>query len=160
MMTPEKLKELKDITIDFNEYLETVTMNLEHLQTGIRDIVANIQTEIDELAEGTSKIIGDMRKDLEQERTVISEFVKTVNSLRSTSSTISPLTSTSSAKPITSRTIQIITSASTESSSSLPFLEKEKEMLELIAQLLSKRTIQSTTQARRFVLFDICDSFF
>ena len=35
MTTPEKLKELEDITIDFNEYLETTTVNLEHLETGV-----------------------------------------------------------------------------------------------------------------------------
>ena len=33
MMTPEKLKELEDITIEFNEYLQTVTENLKHLET-------------------------------------------------------------------------------------------------------------------------------
>ena len=50
MMTPEKLKELEDITIDFREYLETVTVNLEHLEIGVQDIVANIRTKVEELS--------------------------------------------------------------------------------------------------------------
>ena len=33
-------------------------------------------------------------------------------------------------------------------------------MLELKVKLLSKRTIQLTTQTEQFIPFDICDSFF
>ena len=66
MTTPEKLKELEDITIDFNEYLQTMIENLKHLEIGVQHIVSNIRTEIDELARGTTETITDMRKDLEQ----------------------------------------------------------------------------------------------
>jgi len=34
MMTPDKIKELEDIIIDFNEYFETILVGLEHLDTG------------------------------------------------------------------------------------------------------------------------------
>ena len=53
MTSPKKLKELEDITIDFNEYLQTVTENLKHLEIGVQAIVTNIRTEIDELSKGT-----------------------------------------------------------------------------------------------------------
>jgi len=43
MMTPSKIKELEDIIIDFNEYLETVSTGLEHLDTGVKVIVENIR---------------------------------------------------------------------------------------------------------------------
>ena len=86
MTTPEKLKELEDITIDFNEYLRTVTENLKHLETGVQDIVTNIRMEIDELSKGTTEILTDMRKDLEQGNLVVAELFKTINSLRTISS--------------------------------------------------------------------------
>ena len=54
MTTPDKLKELEDITIDFNEYLRIVTENLKHLETGFQDIVSNIRTKIDELSKETT----------------------------------------------------------------------------------------------------------
>jgi len=159
MMTLERLKELEEITIEFDKYFETVIVNLEHLEIGLQDIVVNIRTEIEELAKGATKIISDMRKDLEQGRTVISELLRTINSLRSSSSTISPIITTSFAKPMTSPTMQTNTTTLTEPSWSSPFLEKEKEMLELKAKPLSKRTIPSTIQTKRFVLFDICAQF-
>ena len=65
MTTRKKLKELEDITINFNEYIENVTVNREHLETGVQDISANIRTDINELAKGTTKTTGDMRKDLD-----------------------------------------------------------------------------------------------
>jgi len=69
--TPYRLKELEDIVIDFNEYLETVSAKLKQLETGVQAIVDNHQTEINELSIGTADIIGDMKKDLEQQRTVV-----------------------------------------------------------------------------------------
>ena len=81
MTTPEKLKELKDITIDFIEYLQTVTDNLKRPKTAVQDIFLNIRTEIDELSIGTTEIITDTRKDLEQGTTVVAELLRTINSL-------------------------------------------------------------------------------
>ena len=115
-MTLERLKELEEITIEFDKYFETVIVNLEHLEIGLQDIVVNIRTEIEELAKGATKIISDMRKDLEQGRTVISELLRTINSLRSSSSTISPIITTSFAKPMTSPTMQTNTTTLTEPS--------------------------------------------
>ena len=43
MTTPNKIKELEDIIIDFNEYSETVLAGLEHLDTGVKAIVENIR---------------------------------------------------------------------------------------------------------------------
>ena len=71
MTTPGKLKELEEITIDFNEYLQIVIENLKHLEIGIQDIVTNIWTEIDELSKGTTEILTDMQKDLEQGNLVV-----------------------------------------------------------------------------------------
>jgi len=88
------------------------------------------------LTKGTTEIISDMRNDLEQGQTLITELLKTINSLGSTSSTISPLISTSSMNPITSLTIQTTTSASTKPNLSSPFLKKEKKMLEFKGKLL------------------------
>ena len=64
MTTPDKVKELDDIVIDFNEYLETISTGLEQLKTRVQAIVDNLHTEIDELATGTNSIIADMKKDL------------------------------------------------------------------------------------------------
>jgi len=124
MMTPKRLKEHEDITIDFNEFLETVTVNLEHLKIGVQNIIADIQTEIEELAKGTIEIIGDMRKDLEQRRTVISELLKTINALRSTSSIKLPIITTSFVKPMTCQTMQTTSTTLTEPSLSSLFLKK------------------------------------
>ena len=57
MTTPDKLKEPEDIAIDFNEYLETVSAGLEQLETGVKVIVDNIRTKMDELSIGTDSII-------------------------------------------------------------------------------------------------------
>jgi len=58
---------------------------------------------------------------MEQGRTVVAKMLKALSTTKSSPSTI---TATSLAKPQTSQTI-------TEPSSSSPFLEKEKKMLEL-----------------------------
>jgi len=52
-----------------------------------------------------------------------------------------------------------ITQTITEPGSSSPFLEKEKEMLELKVKLLSKKPINMTTQAKKPIPFDISDPF-
>ena len=62
--TPEKVKELEDIIIDFNEYLKTVA-GLENLKTGVKAIVENIKVEIEELSKGTEDVISGMKHDLE-----------------------------------------------------------------------------------------------
>ena len=76
MATPEKLKELEDIVIDFNGYLETVSVGLKHLKTGVQAIVDNIRTEIEELSNGTADVIGDMKKDLAHGRTVMNSVIR------------------------------------------------------------------------------------
>lgn len=141
MTTPEKLKQLEDIIIDFNEYLQTVTDNLKHLETGVQDIVSNIRTEINELSKGTTEIITDMRKDLEQGSTVVAELFKTINSLKSISSTISSATISSCTTPTASSTTPTIISPTiiSEPYSSPSFLEKEKEMQELKAKTIIKK---------------------
>jgi len=155
-----ELKELEDITIDFNKYLETVTVNLEHLETGVQNIVTNIRTEINELAKGTKEIIGDMRRDLDQGRTVVPKLLKMVNSLRSALSTNSPVTTISPIQSVASSTLPTITSINiSKPSSSSSFLEKEKEMQELKVKLLSKRIIALTIQPKKVLPFDICDPF-
>jgi len=93
MTTPDKVKELDDIVIDFNEYLETISTGLEQLKTRVQAIVDNLYTEIDELATGTNSIIGDMKKDVEKGRTVAAKMLKSISSASSTiptSLTISP----------------------------------------------------------------------
>ena len=123
MTTSDKIKELEYIIIDFNEYLETVSVGLEHLDTGVKVIVKNITVEVEELSKGTEEIILNMQRDLEQGMTVVAEMLKALSTAKSSSST---MTTTSPAKPQTSQTI-------TKPSSSNPFLEKEKEKLELKA---------------------------
>ena len=113
--------------IDFNEYLETVTVNLEQLEIRVQDIAANIGTEIDELSKGTTEIISDMRKDLEQERIVIAELLKTISAIKLTSSTTSLMITTSSAKLMTSPTLQTTTRTLTEPNSNSSFVEQEKK---------------------------------
>ena len=44
MTTPDKLKELEDIVIDFNEYFETVSAGLKQLESGVQAIVDNLRT--------------------------------------------------------------------------------------------------------------------
>ena len=133
MTTPEKLNELEDITIDFNEFQQNVTEHLKHLEIGVQDIVSNIKAEIDELSKGATEIVINMRKDLEQGSTVISELFEAINSLRPISSTISSATISSSTMPMAS---SITPTIIFEPSSSPSFLKKEKEMEELKAKLL------------------------
>lgn len=145
MTTPNQIKELEDIVIDFNEYLETVSAGLENLDAGVKAIVSNIRVEIEELSKGTEEVISSMKQELEQGRIVVAEMLKALNSTKP-----SPMPATCVAKPKTSQ-------PNPEPSSSSPFLEKEKEMLELKAKLLSKRTKPSP--AAKTVSFDICDPF-
>jgi len=147
MTTPDKSKEIEDIIIDFNEYLETLSTGLEHLDTGVKAIVENTKVEVEELSKGTEEIISNMRHDLEQGRIEVAEMLKALSNTKLSSSTTS---TTSLAKPQTSQTIM-------EASSSSPFLEKENEMLELKAKLLSKRTKSSL--AVKTISFDVCDPF-
>ena len=150
MTTPDKLKELEDIVIDFNEYLETVAAGLENLETGVKAIVENIRVEIEELSKGTEDVISGMKHDLEQGRTVVAEMLKTLSTTKSSPSpTPTTVQTESTAKPATPQT--------EEPSSSTPFLEKEKEMLELKAKLLAKRTRPGSMA--RTVTFDLCDPF-
>ena len=121
MTNPYKIKELEDIIIDFNEFLETVSEGLEHLDTGVKAIVENTKVEVEELSKGTEEIISNMRHDLKQGRVVVAEMLKALSNTKLSSST------TSLAKPQTSQTI-------VEPTSSRPFLEKEKDMLELKAK--------------------------
>ena len=136
MTTPDKLKELEDIVINFNEYLNTVSAGLEQLEISAQAIVDNLQTEINELSTRTSDIIRDMKKDLEQGRMVLDEMLKSISSLKSHSSTISTISTISPVKP---QFLQ--TTKSKAPSSSIPFLEKERKMQELKAKLLAKRTV-------------------
>ena len=99
MMTPDKLKEPEDIVIDFNEYLETVLIGLEQLETSVQAIVNNLRTEINKLSTGTTYIIGDVKKHLEQRRIIIGEMLKSISSLKPNSSTLSTILITSPAKP-------------------------------------------------------------
>ena len=147
MTTRDKIKELEDIIIDFNEYLETVSVGLEHLHTGVKAILENIRVKVEELSKGTKEIVLYMRQDLEQGRIVVAEMLKALSTIKSSSSTI---TTTSLAKPQTSQTTM-------EPSSGSPFLEKEKKMLGLKAKLLSKRT--KSNPVVKTVSFDICDPF-
>ena len=124
MTTPDKIKELEDIVVDFNEYLETVSGGLEHLDTGVKATVENIRVEFEELSKETEENISNMRRDLEQGRIVVVEMLKTLSTTKSSLSTI-PTESTTN--PTIAQT--------TEPSSSSPFLEKEKEVLELKAKL-------------------------
>ena len=88
-----------------------------------------------------------MRHDLEQRTIVVAEMLKALNNTKLSSSTIS---TTSLAKPQASQT-------TTEPSSSSPFLEKEKKMLELKAKFLSKQT--KPNPVVKTISFDICDPF-
>jgi len=79
MITTDKIKELEDIIIDVNEYLETISKGLEPLDMGVKAIVDNIKVEIEELSKGTEEIILTMRQDLEQERTVVAKMLKVLS---------------------------------------------------------------------------------
>ena len=46
MATPGKIKELDDVIIDFNEYLETVSARLEYLDTGVKTIVEKSELKL------------------------------------------------------------------------------------------------------------------
>ena len=96
MMTHTSSKNLKILLSDFNKNLETVLAKLEQLETVVKAIVENIRTEINELSIKTDNIIGDMNKDLEQRRTMITKILKLISCLRLPSLTIS---TTSPAKP-------------------------------------------------------------
>ena len=82
MTTPDKFKELEGIVIDFNIYLEAVSVGLEQLETGVQATVDNPCTEIDEFTTGTSSFISYMKKDLEQGITVITEMLKSISCLK------------------------------------------------------------------------------
>ena len=73
-----------------------------------------------------------MKKNLAQGCTVVAEILKTIGSLKPSSSKLSTMSTISIAKPQTSLTTQAIT----EPSSSSSFLETDKEMLELKEKLL------------------------
>ena len=97
-MTLDKLKVLKDIVINFNEYLKTVLEGLEQLETGVQAIVDNLQKEINELSTWTADIIEDMEKDLEQGRAIIAEMLKSISSLKPFFSNLSTISTTSPMK--------------------------------------------------------------
>jgi len=82
---------------------------------------------------------------------MLAEMWKSISSLKSPSLTIS---NTSPAKPPTLPPIK-----TAKPSSSTPFLEKEKALLELNAKLLVKWTTNPTIQTKKFVPFDSCDPF-
>jgi len=134
MTTPDKLKELKNIVIYFNEYLETVAEGLGQPDIGVKVIVDNLRVEIEELSKETEEI---MQRDLEQGTTVVAEMLKVLCSTKYFSSTN---TTTSFAKPSTSQTTK-----NKELSSSGPFLEKEKRLLEFKAKLLSKKNYSQSS---------------
>jgi len=92
MTTLDKIKELDDSIIEFNEYLETVSTGLEHLDTGVKAIVENIRVEVEELSKETEKIISNVKHDLEQGRIVVAEMLKTLSTTKSSLSTM-PTTS-------------------------------------------------------------------
>ena len=71
-----------------------------------------------------------------------------LTALSTTKSSSSTITTTSLAKPQTLQT-------TTKYSSGSPFLEKEKEMLEVQAKFLSKRI--KTNPVVKTISFDICD---
>ena len=79
--------------------------------------------------------------------------VERLKILSTTTSYSSTTTTISLANPRTSQTITI-----EEPSSSSPFLENEKQILQLNAKLLSKQTVSNL--AVKSVSSDICDPFF
>ena len=79
--------------------MKTVSAWLQQLKIGVKAIIDNIRTEIDELSTGTDYVIGDTKKNLEQERTMIAKMLKSISSLKSPSSTISTISTNSPAKP-------------------------------------------------------------
>ena len=58
---------LKDIVINFNEYVETISVGLKQRDTGVKTIVDNIRVEVEEVSKRIDEIIKDMKKNLEQE---------------------------------------------------------------------------------------------
>ena len=69
-----------------------------------------------------------MMKDLKQGRIVVAEMLKLISSLKLPPSTIPTISPT--------KTQSLRTTKSEESSSTIPFLEKDKEMQELKVKLL------------------------
>ena len=104
-MTLEKFKELKDIVMNFNECLETISAGLEQLERRVKAIVDNIITKIAKLSIGTDSIIRDMKKDLEHGKTVLAEMPKSISSLKSLSSTLSTI---STINPVMHKLCQLL----------------------------------------------------
>ena len=50
MTTLDKLKELEDIVIDLNEYLETIAKGFEQLDIGVKAVVDNLRVRVEELS--------------------------------------------------------------------------------------------------------------
>ena len=61
MTTLNKIKELEDNMIDFNEFLENLSTWLEHSDVGVKAIVDNLRVEVEEFSKGAKKIIRDMK---------------------------------------------------------------------------------------------------
>ena len=99
MTTSDKIKELEDSIIDFNEYLETIAVGLENLDTGVKATVENIRVKLEELSKETEEVISSMKHDVEQGKIVVAEMLKALSTTKSSSST---MTTTSPAKPQTS----------------------------------------------------------
>jgi len=53
--------------INFNEYVETISVGLKQRDTGVKTIVDNIRVEVEEVSKRIDEIIKDMKKNLEQE---------------------------------------------------------------------------------------------
>jgi len=130
MTTLDKIKEPENIVIDFNKYPKTASIGLEHFDTRVKAIVENLNVEVKELSKGIEEIFTNMKKDLEQGRIVVTQMLKGLNIDPSSSivSTINFVMPQPSA-----------TTPTKEPNSSTSFLKKEKEMLELKANLLSKK---------------------
>ena len=97
MITPDKLKELEDTIINFNEYLETITEGLKQLDIGVKAIVDDLRVEVKELSKGIEEIINGMKSDPAQGRTIVSKMLKILDASKtstiSTTSTMKLLTS-------------------------------------------------------------------
>ena len=55
MTTLDKIKELGDVVIDFNVYLETVSIGLGHFDTKVKAIVDHLRVKVEEFSKGTKK---------------------------------------------------------------------------------------------------------
>ena len=118
-VTPDKLKELEDIVIDFNEYLEIVAEGLEHLHTCVNARVDNLKVKVEELSKGTEEIILNMKLDLKQGRTLVAEILKVFGTIKSS---CSANTTISLAKSQSSQIIMI-----KESIQAVHFLKKRRK---------------------------------